>query len=74
MVDINRFIFIYYRDKELLVNQEIGAQFPDIAYKSWLDRMLPEQDRTTPKFPLRARLGFFLAWIDDWYVPSKRKA
>jgi hypothetical protein len=57
-VDINKFIFIYYRDGELLVNQEIAAQFPNISYKSWLDRTLPEQDQITSIFPLRERLGF----------------
>ncbi len=57
-VDINRFIFVYYRDGKLLVNEEIAAQFPDISYRSWLDRTLPEQGQTTSIFPLRAKLGF----------------
>ncbi len=57
-MDINRFIFIYYRDGELLVNQEIAARFPDIEYKSWLDRTFPEQGQETSSFPLRTRFVF----------------
>ncbi len=57
-VDINRCIFIYYRDEKLLVNEEIATRFPDISYKSWLDRTLPKQDQAMPVFPLRAKLHF----------------
>lgn len=57
-VDISQFIFIYYRDANLLVNEEISAKFPDISYKSWLNRTVPKQDQHVPVFPLRAKLNF----------------
>lgn len=57
-VDISQFIFIYYRDAKLLVNEEIAARFPDINYRSWLNRKLPKQDQVMPVFPLRAKLNF----------------
>lgn len=57
-VDINRLIFVYYRDGRLLVNREIAEKFPAVSYRSWLDRKLPGSSPAISSFPLRQKFVF----------------
>jgi hypothetical protein len=41
VLDSRKFIVVRYRPGELLVNREILARYPDIAYKAWLDKDFP---------------------------------
>ncbi len=47
-----KFIVVYYRNGELLVNREIKEKHPDIPYGRWLDRAFPELPEPVP-YPLR---------------------
>ena len=41
LLDPCKFITVYYRDGELLVNREIKEKHPAIPYSSWLDKGFP---------------------------------
>ncbi|MBI5204838.1 MAG: hypothetical protein HZA11_07975 [Nitrospirae bacterium] len=47
-----KFIVVYYRNGELLVNREIKEKHPDISYGRWLDKAFPELPEPVP-YPLR---------------------
>lgn len=47
-----KFIVVYYRNGELLVNREIKEKHPDIPYGRWLDKAFPELPEPVP-YPLR---------------------
>ncbi len=57
-VDIDKIIFIHYRDGQLLVNREIADRYPDVSYRSWLDRKSPEAGAAGTSFPLREKFVF----------------
>jgi hypothetical protein len=58
VVDIDKLIFIHYRDGRLIVNREIADRYPDISYRSWLDRESPGTGVTYVSFPLRGKFVF----------------
>lgn len=47
-----KFIVVYYRNGELLVNREIKEKHPDIPYGRWLDKYFPELPEPV-SYPLR---------------------
>ncbi|TAM43517.1 MAG: hypothetical protein EPN55_13745 [Gammaproteobacteria bacterium] len=50
------FIFVYYRDGELLVNQEISRKYPNVWYRVWLNKSFPDLPATLPSYPLRYKM------------------
>lgn len=51
------FIFVRYRDGELLVNEEISRKYPNIWYSAWLDkRPFPDLPVPPPSYPLRYKI------------------
>lgn len=51
------FIFVRYRDGELLVNEEISEKYPSIWYKSWLNQLsFPDLPAPPPSYPLRYKM------------------
>lgn len=50
--DFRKLIFIHYREGELLVNREILLKYPDVPYRRWLDKGLPELPAVS-FYPLR---------------------
>lgn len=42
LLDTCKFIVVYYRDGELLVNREIKEKYPDIPYRMWLEKDFPK--------------------------------
>lgn len=51
------FIFVRYRDGELLVNEEISGKYPNIWYSAWLDkRPFPDLPVPPPSYPLRHKM------------------
>lgn len=50
------FIFVHYRNGELLVNEEISKKYPEIWYKDWLNRPFPELPTPPVSYPLRYRM------------------
>lgn len=57
-VDIDKLIFIHYRNGRLLVNREIADRYPEVDYRSWLDRQSPGAAATGLSFPLREKFVF----------------
>jgi len=57
-VDVDKLIFIHYRNGKLLVNQEIADRYPDVNYRSWLARKPPESKPAGTSFPLRGKFVF----------------
>lgn len=51
-LDPCKFIVVYYRNGELLVNREIKEKHPDIPYGRWLDKAFPELPEPV-SYPLR---------------------
>ncbi|MFA4852920.1 MAG: hypothetical protein WC599_10410 [Bacteroidales bacterium] len=47
-----KFIVVYYRDGELLVNREIKKKYPDIPYRIWLEKDFPKLPEPV-SYPLR---------------------
>ena len=52
LLDPCKFITVYYRDGELLVNREIKEKHPAIPYSSWLDKGFPKLPEPV-SYPLR---------------------
>lgn len=50
------FIFVYYRDGVLLVNDEITKKYPDVAHKEWIDIPFPELPLPPSSYPLRYKM------------------
>jgi len=50
------FIFVYYRDGILLVNDEITKKFPDVSHKDWINIPFPELPSPPPSYPLRYKM------------------
>jgi len=56
LLDPCKFIAVYYRDGELLVNREIKEKYPDIPYRMWLDKGFPKLPEPG-SYPLRHKFG-----------------
>lgn len=53
------FIVVRYHNNELLVNDEIVKQYPDIPYKNWANKNFPQLPEPTA-YPLRYKLkGYY---------------
>lgn len=50
------FIFVRYRDGELLVNEEISEKYPDIWYRDWLNKPFPDLPAPPSSYPLRYKM------------------
>jgi hypothetical protein len=50
------FIFVFYREGVLLVNDEIIKKFPETVHKEWIDKPLPELPLPPPAYPLRYKM------------------
>lgn len=50
------FIFVHYRNGELLVNEEISRKYPEIWYRDWLSKPFPELPAPPPSYPLRYKM------------------
>ena len=54
------FIVVHYRNNELLVNQEILAKYPDVSYRNWADKPVPQLFASSNHYPLRNKLKGFV--------------
>ncbi|HLD18832.1 MAG TPA: hypothetical protein VJB90_02380, partial [Candidatus Nanoarchaeia archaeon] len=54
------FIVVHYRNNELLVNQEILAKYPDVSYRNWADKHVPQLFASSNHYPLRNKLKGFV--------------
>ncbi len=50
------FIFVYYRNGELLVNEEISKKYPDVWYRDWLNKPFPDLPAAPSSYPLRYKM------------------
>lgn len=51
------YIFVRYRDGELLVNEEISRKYPSIWYNGWVGkRPFPDLPAPPPSYPLRYKM------------------
>ncbi|KAF0144479.1 MAG: hypothetical protein FD156_1783 [Nitrospirae bacterium] len=55
-LDPCKFIVVYYRNGELLVNREIKEKYPDILYRMWLNNDFPELPDKPANYALRHKL------------------
>jgi len=57
--DTRDMIIVKYKDGEIFINREIIKKYPDISYKKWADKELPELPRPVI-YPLRQKLKGFI--------------